>query len=136
MTPEERDRMNALCMAIQEEINYDKFAALLREMNDLIDHKMQRRFRDRPKLIWQRNRPWKTVPAVVNKVMPSAYLNQPDKVEISIPAADPLFREVRLENSVTNLDGQIVALKSGAHLEITIEADARDTVKQSPTPAA
>ena len=32
MTPEERERMNELCVQIQEEKNYDQFAVQLREL--------------------------------------------------------------------------------------------------------
>jgi hypothetical protein len=35
MTPEERERMNLLALRIQEEKNYDTFAMLLRELNQL-----------------------------------------------------------------------------------------------------
>jgi hypothetical protein len=44
MTPEERERMNSLCIAIQEETDYNKFATLLRELSELIARKEQRRF--------------------------------------------------------------------------------------------
>jgi hypothetical protein len=132
MTPEECERMNLLCAAIQEEKNYDKFAALLRELAELIERKEQRRFKDQPKLTWHRRRPWKTVPGVVNKIVKPAIPKQTEKVEISIGAADHLFREVRLENALTDIDGQSVALTDGAHVDVTFEADAKDTVRRLP----
>jgi hypothetical protein len=135
MTPEERERMNELCAGIQEEKNYDKFAALLREMGELIGRKEQRRFQDYPKLIWQRTRPWTTVSAVVNKILKSSLTRDPDKAEISILPADYLFREVRITNSLTTPEGEPVALKHGARVDVTFEAEPADTVKQS-TPAA
>ncbi len=135
MTSEERVRMNELCAAIQEEKEYEKFASILREMSELISRKEQRRFKDRPRLVWHRNRPFKTVPAVVNKVVPTGVARQPEKVEISITPADYLFREVRIENTLIHPDGDIVALKPGAKLEVTFEAEDADTVKR-PTNAA
>jgi hypothetical protein len=39
MTPEERERMNELCVQIQEEKNYDQFAMQLRELADLLVRK-------------------------------------------------------------------------------------------------
>lgn len=69
MTPEECERMNSLCIGIQEEKDYNTFATLLSELGEIIARKQQRRFKQHPKLIWQRNRPWKTVPAVVNKLV-------------------------------------------------------------------
>ena len=127
MIREERARMNELCTEIQEEKNYEKFAALILEMSELIGRKEQRRFQDRPRLIWNRNRPWKTVPAVVNKIVKTGVAKQPEKAEISITHADYLFREVRIENALTSPDGGSVALKQGAHVDVTFEADVADT---------
>ena len=47
MTSEERERMNSLSVGIQEETDYNKFAALLHEMSELIARKEQRRFEQR-----------------------------------------------------------------------------------------
>ena len=44
MTPEERNRMNSLCIGIQEETDYKKFVAMLHEMSELIARKERRRF--------------------------------------------------------------------------------------------
>ena len=127
MTPEERERMNVLCVQIQEEKNYDQFATQLRELADLLARKQQRRFTNQPQLIWQRNRPWKTVPAVVNKVIKTGIARQPEKAEISITPADYLFREIRIENSLTSPTGDAVTLKPGAQVDVTFEADQNDT---------
>lgn len=127
MTPEESARMNELCRQIQEEKNYDNFAAELRELSDLIARKHQRRFNNQPQLIWHRKRPWKTVPGVVNKIIQTGVARQPEKAEISVVPADYLFREVRIENSLNTPEGNTVALKQGARLDITFEADAHET---------
>ena len=133
MTPEERERMNELCVQIQEEKNYDQFAMQLRELADLLVRKQQRRFTNHPQLIWHRNRPWKTVPAVVNQVIKTGLAREPEKAEISISPADYLFREIRIENSLTSPSGDAVALKPGAHVDVTFEADPKDTAgKLSP----
>jgi hypothetical protein len=52
MTSEERERMNRLCVGIQEETDYNKFAALLHEMSELIEVKEHRRYGHHPKLVW------------------------------------------------------------------------------------
>lgn len=130
MTPEERVRMSELCAGIQEEKDYDRFAAMLREMSELIGRKEERRFQNRPRLVWQRNRPWKTVPAVVNKIVPTGVARYPEKVEISISPADYLFREIRIENTLVHPNGEVVALKQGAQIDVTFEADDIDTVKR------
>jgi chromatin segregation and condensation protein Rec8/ScpA/Scc1 (kleisin family) len=129
MTPEERERMNVLCLGIQEEKNYEKFAAMLREMSELIARKEERRFHEHPRLAWNRNRPSRTLPAVVTKTLTSTFMKAaPEKVEISIAHADELFREVRMENVLTNVDGRHVALKDGAQVEVTFEANVSDTI--------
>ena len=134
MTPEERVRMNELCVKIQEEKDHDRFAAQLRELSDLIARKEERRFTTHPRIVWQRNRPWTTVPAVVNKIITPGLAREPEKVEISISPADYLFREVRIANSLTSPEGEDVALKHGARLDVTFEAAQADTVKKSPLP--
>jgi|SRR5579864_2229876 2'-5' RNA ligase len=123
MTPEERERMNSICIGIQEETDYNKYATLLGELSELIARKEQRRFKQHPTLVWQRNKPWKTVPAVVNKLVKSVLSDEPDKVEISITGAQDLFREIRIENSFSNVDGRLIALTSGVHLDVTFEAE-------------
>jgi len=128
MTAEERERMNSICIRIQEEQDYGSFATLLRELSELIARKEQRRFRDHPKLIWQRNRPSKSVPAVVKRIVKSTFGQEPEKVEISIPAADDLFREIRIENNFIDVDGATVTLTNGAQVEVTFEAETKDTV--------
>lgn len=131
MTPEERERMNELCVQIQEEKNYDKFVAQLRELSDLIARKEQRRFNSRPRIVWQRTRPWMTVSAVVNKIIHTGLARQPEKVEISIIPADYLFREIRIPNALTSPEGAAVALKQGARLDVTFEAEASETLNAS-----
>ena len=133
MTPEERERMNALCAEIQQEKDYDQFARQLRELSELISRKEERRFQDHPKLVWQRTRPWKTVPAVVHKILKTGVALQPEKAEISITPADYLFREVRIENTLTDPSGEQVALKQGAHVDVTFEADPAETIKPTPS---
>ena len=126
MTPEERSRMNSLCIAIQEETNYERFVTILHELSELIARKEQRRFRQHPKLIWQRTKPWKSVPAVVKKIVKPVFADELEKVEISVPEADELFREIRIGNSFVDIHGRQVALKNGEHLDVTFEAGAQD----------
>jgi hypothetical protein len=108
--------MNSLCRRIQEEKDYSTFAALLRELNDLVRRKERRFPQHDGNHAWSHDRPWKTVPAVVQKIIKSVYPDQMEKIEISIPSADALFREVRIENSLSDVDGQPVELKSGVRL--------------------
>lgn len=63
----------------------------------------------------------------VSKVIKSPYPQVPEKAEIAVKDADPLYREIRVENTLENEDGEKVKLKQGAHVDITIEADAKET---------
>jgi hypothetical protein len=127
MTPEERTRMNELCAGIQEEKDYETFSAMLHEMSELIERKEQRRFPNQPKVVWARNKPWTSMPATANRILSS--IDGPKrKVEISVPAADDLFREIRIENKLMGLDGKPVALTTGARLMVTLEAEISGTV--------
>jgi hypothetical protein len=39
MTPEERERMNSLCIGLQEETDFNKYATLLRDLSELLARK-------------------------------------------------------------------------------------------------
>lgn len=132
MTREERDRMDVLCASIQEEQNYDNYVCMMRELGELFERKEQRRFQHQPRVIFQRTRAYKTVSAVVNKALKPASSHQPEKMEISIGTADALFREVRIDNALMSPQGNIVALKQGAHVDVTFEAEAADTINPQP----
>lgn len=123
MTLEERERMSSLCLGIQEERDYNKFAAMLHEMAELIGRKEQRRFQQYPSVTWRRNKPWKAVSAVVQKTVKPVLPDQPEKVEIAVIPADHLFREIRIENKFTDVDGGSVSLTTGARLTVTLEAE-------------
>ena len=66
-------------------------------------------------------------PAKVQKIIPSPHPEIPEKAEISIQGCDDLYRELRIDNSLTDESGNEVKLKSGAEVEVTIEADKKDT---------
>ena len=40
---------------------------------------------------------------------------------------DDLYKEIRIENALQDEDGNEVALKEGAEVEVTVEADKKDT---------
>lgn len=122
MTPEERIRMDQLSIAIQRENDYENFAAMLHEMSELIARKEQRRFPQQPKIVWARNKPWVSMPAIATKTFPD--VDDPKgKVEMSIPAADNLFRELRISNQFTDVGGKPVSVCAGARLQLTLEAE-------------
>lgn len=76
-------------------------------------------------------KPKTTKPGRVVKVIQSPDPVEPEKAEIEVKGADPLYSELRLENALEDEDGKKVKLKQGAHVEITIEADPKETVAKS-----
>ena len=67
-----------------------------------------------------------TVQKVIKPVLP----REPEKAEISIREADELYREIRVENVLTDETGQKVGLKPGAELDVVLEADSDATTKK------
>ena len=51
----------------------------------------------------------------------------PRKPQIAIEGADDLYREIRIENVLTDENGDKVRLKKGAEVEVTVEAPAEAT---------
>jgi hypothetical protein len=67
-------------------------------------------------------KPALTLPAVVEKIIKPVVPGEPEKAQIAIQGADDLYREIRVENSLKNSAGEKVKLKSGAQVDVTIEA--------------
>jgi len=68
-----------------------------------------------------------TLPATVEKVIKAPYAGAPEKVQIAVEGADHLYRELRVENSLTDENGDPVRLKPGAEIEVTIAAEPKAT---------
>ncbi len=68
-------------------------------------------------------------PGLVRKLI--KHPHEPEKAEISISGADDLYREIRIENTLENEEGDKVKLKQGAHVEVIVEADDKDTVTKT-----
>jgi hypothetical protein len=65
----------------------------------------------------------------VETIIKSPFPNVSDRAEIHVAGADHLYREIRIENSLSNENGQEVSLKLGAQVEVTVEAKAESTNK-------
>lgn len=76
-----------------------------------------------------------TLPGKVEKIIPSLSPEKVDTVQISLESADHLYREVRIENTLTNQSGGKVSLKLGSPVEITVTAEAGFTTIQSRLPS-
>jgi len=63
-----------------------------------------------------------TMPGTVHKIVPSPRRNQPEKAQIAVKGADRPYRDLRIENVLTDENGDDVKLKKGAHVEVTVAA--------------
>lgn len=78
-----------------------------------------------------------TLPGTVEKIIPPPpYADEPEKVEIAVEGADPLYKEIRIENTLRDEEGKEVGLTPGAEIEVTIEAEAHHTTPKKPSPTA
>jgi hypothetical protein len=66
----------------------------------------------------------------VQKVIEPALPSEPEKAQIGIEEADELYREIRVENVVTDEKGKNARLKVGADVDVVIEADTDATTKK------
>ncbi len=78
-------------------------------------------------------KPSVTLPGTVEKIIPSMHPSQPEKAQIGIEGADDLYREIRVDNTLHDENGKQVALKPGAQVDVTIEADVSATRPKQPT---
>jgi hypothetical protein len=73
------------------------------------------------------DKPSTTLAAVVEKIIPSPSPNVPEKAQIAVEGADHLYRELRIENTLTDENGDKVRLRKGAEVEVTIAAEPEAT---------
>ena len=71
----------------------------------------------------------KKLHGTVQKVIKPTFPHEKEKAEIGIEEADELYREIRVENVLTDADGQKVRLKPGAEVDVVVEADSDATLK-------
>lgn len=88
---------------------------------DFLDEKEEREKAEKPST---------TVSGTVEKIIQSPDPREPEKAEIVLHDGDPLYREIRIENTLQNGDGEEVGLKPGVPVDVTVEADSEDTVKK------
>ena len=68
-----------------------------------------------------------TLSGTVEKIIPPITPNQPEKAQISVEGAEPLYKEIRVENTLQDESGNEVTLKKGAKVDVKIEADPEAT---------
>jgi uncharacterized protein YfaS (alpha-2-macroglobulin family) len=67
----------------------------------------------------------------VEKIIKPVVPSQPEKAQIAVDGADDLYKEIRVENTLVDENGQEVKLKQGAKVEVTVEADPASTVPKT-----
>jgi len=72
--------------------------------------------------------PSTTLDGTVQKIIKSGVSTEPDKAQISVAGADDLYKELRIENTLTDADGNEVRLKVGAKVELTVEAEPQGVI--------
>jgi hypothetical protein len=73
-------------------------------------------------------KPSTTLPATVERIIKPVVPNEPEKAQIAVEGADHLYRELRIENTLTDEHGDTVKLKPGAEVEVTIAAGPGATI--------
>ena len=72
-----------------------------------------------------------TLPGTVEKIIPSLDPDEPEKAQILVEGGDELYREIRIENTLQDEAGNVVSLKKGAEVEVTIAADSEATTPKN-----
>jgi hypothetical protein len=75
-------------------------------------------------------KPSAKLPGTVERIIPSPFPSQPEKAQIAVEGADHLYREIRIENTLVDENGEEVRLKAGAHVEVTVAADPEATTSK------
>ena len=78
----------------------------------------------------EKDKPSTTLPGTVEKIIKPVVPSEPEKAQINIEGAEDLYREIRVENTLKDENGEEVAIKEGASVDVTIEADKKDTTKK------
>jgi predicted DNA-binding antitoxin AbrB/MazE fold protein len=64
-----------------------------------------------------------TKPGTVEKLVKPVDPRDPEKAQINIHDAEPLYQEIRIDNTLIDEDGNEVKLKEGAEVDVHVEAD-------------
>jgi hypothetical protein len=67
-------------------------------------------------------KPSTTLPGTVEKIIKPIVPGDTEKAQIAVEGADELYKEIRIENTLIDQNGEKVRLKPGADVEVTVEA--------------
>jgi hypothetical protein len=68
--------------------------------------------------------PSTTMPGTLNKIIPSPHTSQPEKAQIAVDGTGQRYRNLQIDNTLTDEHGDDVKLKKGAHVDVTVTAKA------------
>ena len=64
-----------------------------------------------------------TLPGTVDKIILSSSPSKPEKAQVAVRGADRRYRDLRIENALTDEHGDDVKLKKGNRVEVTVAAE-------------
>jgi len=70
----------------------------------------------------------KKMPGTVRKVIKPVG-PEPEKAEITVHEGEDLYKEIRIENKLTDEKGEMAKLKEGGNVDVVVEADSDATQK-------
>lgn len=73
----------------------------------------------------------KKMRGTVEKIIKAGHPTEPEKAQIAINEADDLYREIRVENVLTDEKGQKEGLEPGQEVDVTLEAERDSRQKKS-----
>jgi hypothetical protein len=78
-------------------------------------------------------KPSTNLSGTVEKIIKPIGPKEPEKAQIAVEQADHLYKEIRIENTLTDSDGQTVKPKPGAQVEVVIQAEPEHTTQPNET---
>jgi hypothetical protein len=75
--------------------------------------------------------PRTTLIGIVEKIIKSSISNEPERAQIVVEGAEHLYRELRIENALTDAAGNRVHLKPGAKVQVTVEAEPHGVIHRT-----
>lgn len=67
--------------------------------------------------------PSTTLSGTVGKIIPSSNPSKPEKAQITVDGPERGYRNLRIENALTDEHGDDVRLKKGTQVEVTVSAE-------------
>jgi hypothetical protein len=67
--------------------------------------------------------PSTTMAGTVHKIIPSPRPSQPEEAQIAVGGGSQGYRHLRIENTLTDENGDYVRLKKGAHVQVTVTSE-------------